>query len=222
MPPNKLGYCGPSDSHKLFQEFLSRQTGENATLAKDRISKFYALWPYLELIASENGLETLSPGVIEAYWLGNSLLENVRCKELQKTVLSFQKHGLPQSIAKKKASEIPDGMKPHHSMHVLYVNFVSKKVKPLAKNLSSCLVQPAKVKKVSEKTLLAKGFELMFESNELKLKEKEKSVENPFNLTLKPKDLVSLHWGNAIEKITKSQAKSLKSATEETLSLVQA
>jgi hypothetical protein len=222
IPPNSLGYCGPKESQQAFKEFLAGPSPENSEKAQACLRRFYALFPYLELIARENGRQPFDSLVIEAYWLGNSLLENIRFKETQKTILGLQKHGLPKSIAEKKASELPEGMKPHHSMHVLYVNFINPKVRPAIQNLSSCLVQWAEVKEASEKTPLAKGMELFAESGQLKLREKTKKIQNPFGLELKPKGLVSVHWNQAIEKISKTQSKNLKKATEETLSLIQA
>ena len=171
------------------------------------------MYPYIELIAKANSLELFDPQVIEAYWLGNSLLENVPFNEVQKTILSFQRHGLPRRIAEEKAAKLPDGMLPHHSLHVLYINFISPKVKPIVQNLSNCLVQWAVVLGETKKGIKVKGIELLSEAGELKLKEKEKAIQNPFNLSLNKKDAVSVHWGSAIELISKDQFRNLQRCT---------
>ena len=207
IPPNKLGYCGPDKSWKTLNSFISNPTKQNAEAAKHLLTNFNALYPYLELIADANSLEPFDAEVIEAYWIGNQLLENVSCKQIQKTIISFQNFGLPKSIAKKKASELPDGMLPHHSMHVLYINFISQKVEPIVKNLSNCLVQWAKVLEETPKGIRVKGIELFLESAELKLREKEKIVHNPFNLALKPNDIVTVHWSSSIEIVTEQKQK---------------
>ncbi len=168
------------------------------------------MYPYLHLIASANSLQAFDEQVIEAYWLGNQLLENVSFREMQKIILSFQKHGLPSSIAEKKAANLPEEMLPHHSMHVLHINFLSQKVKPFIQNLSNCLIQWGTVQGQTTKGIKVKGVELLLESNELKLKEKEKTIQNPFNLQLQPNDQISVHWGNAIEKISGDELKNLK------------
>ncbi len=220
IPPNKLGYCGPKESWKVLDSFISNQDEQSAEEAKRLLTGFNALHPYLELIANANGLEPFDAEVIDAYWIGNQLLENVSFKEIQKTILSFQNFGLPKSIAEKKAAELPDGMRPHHSMHVLFVNFISQKVEPIVKNLSNCIVQWAKVFEETEKGIRVKGFDLLLESGELKIKEKEKIIENPFNLRLQPKDLVTVHWDNAIEKISEDELKRLEKYTKATIALL--
>lgn len=220
MPPNMLGYCGPEQSWQSFQKFISEPTEENALAAKEKLRNFNALFPYLELIAKANNKEPFDAEVIEAYWLGNKLLENVSHKEIQKTILSFQKFGLPRPIAEKKAAGLPEGMLPHHSMHVLYVNFISQKLKPIVQNLSNCMVQWAKAIEAKPNAISVKSFELFSEAGELKLREKEKTAQNPFALALKERDLITVHWGNAIEKISAKEFKSLKSYTFKNLKSV--
>ncbi|MBN2066943.1 MAG: hypothetical protein JW744_00565 [Candidatus Diapherotrites archaeon] len=217
LPPNQLGYCGPKQSWQSFQEFLSTPSDALVPKTKGLLSEFYAMFPYLELIAEANSLEPFSQEVIEAYWVGNSLLENIPHSKTQETILSFAKHGMPKSIAERKASGLPQGLLPHHSMHVLYVNFINPDVKPLVQNLSSCLIQWAEVKSLSKKGVEVKGIELISESGELKLREKIKTVQNQFSLGLKPKDLITVHWNSAIESISKDSLKNLKKFTDRTL-----
>jgi len=221
FPPNVLGYCGPEQSWKTFQKLFKETTEENALEAKNLLKEFNSVQCYLELIAKENGKKPFDADVIEAYWIGNGLLEKVHFRELQKTVLSFQKFGLPRSIAEEKASGLPKSIQASHSMHVLYVNFVTKKVEPIVKNLSSCLVQWALVKENTEKGARVKGIELFTEGKELKLREKEKTIQNPFALELLPGDFITVHWNSAVEKISPQQLKNLKKYTEKNLEAIQ-
>ena len=215
--PNELGFCGPEGSFREFLKFIEAPSPEGAERVTPLLRGFNALFPYLDLIARCNELGPFSEQVVEAYWIGNSLLESVTKRELQKTVLSFQKFGLPRSIAEKKAVELPNGLLPHHSFHVLYVNFISQKVKPIVQNLGNCIVQWAKVTEQTDKGIVAKGFSLFSESNELKLREKKKTLKNPFKLELNNGDLISVHWGNAVEKLSEEQAKQLRHYSELTL-----
>ena len=216
--PNELGYCGPEGSFEEFLKFIKSPSAEGAEKVKPLLKEFNALFPYLELIARCNNLEPFNEQVIEAYWVGNSLLKSVSKRELQKTVLSFQSFGLPRSIAEKKAAELPNSMLPHHSFHVLYVNFISQKVKPIVQNLGECIVQWGSVLEESEKGIAVKGLSLFSESGELKLREKERILKNPFKLELNKADLVSVHWGNVVEKLSEEQENQLKKYTELTLS----
>ncbi len=216
--PNELGYCGPEGSFREFLKFIDSPSPEGAEKVKPLLHKFNALFPYLDLIARCNSLTPFHEQVVEAYWIGNSLLESVPKRELQKTVLSFQNLGLPRSIAERKAAELPNDLLPHHSFHVLYVNFISQKVEPIIQNLGNCMVHWATVKKETGKGLVANGVSLLSESGEFKLREKEKTLKNPFKLELNQGDLISIHWGNAVEKLSEQQAKQLKKYTELTLS----
>ena len=188
--------------------------------AKQQLQKFNALHPYLSLIANANGMQPFDLEVVEAYWLGNRLLENVEHKEIQKTIVCLQKHGLPRRIAERKAAELPESILPHHSMHVLYLNFLSQKVKPFVQNLSNCLIQWATVQKEAKNGIEVKGIELFLESNELKLREKIKTIKNSFNLQLQQGNLVSLHWENAVEKISSERLKNLKEYTSISLKAI--
>ena len=73
--PNRLGYCGSDAVDELFA---------GATVAPDDrglrelAMSFEGAWPYLELIARANGLpDPLDRRVVEAYWLGSPLLDQV-------------------------------------------------------------------------------------------------------------------------------------------------
>jgi Family of unknown function (DUF6390) len=74
-PPNALGYCGPQDHRALLEHAAAGVAGRGlAQLAHG----FDGAWPYLELIAGANGVrDPLDTRVVEAYWIGNPLLERV-------------------------------------------------------------------------------------------------------------------------------------------------
>lgn len=73
-PPNELGYCGPDDPSGL----LVRGTPEAVADIARRARSFEGAWVYLELVARAAGIrDPLDPRVVEAYWLGNELLDSV-------------------------------------------------------------------------------------------------------------------------------------------------
>ncbi len=70
-PPNELGYCGPDDASVL----LGRGIEAEAQIEL-HARQFEGAWSYLELIAAAAHIDDpLDPRVVEAYWLGNELLE---------------------------------------------------------------------------------------------------------------------------------------------------
>jgi hypothetical protein len=73
-PPNELGYCGPEDASVL----LRRGSPAAAAQIADHARQFEGAWSYLELIAQVAGIEDpLDARVVEAYWIGNDLLDAV-------------------------------------------------------------------------------------------------------------------------------------------------
>jgi hypothetical protein len=79
-PPNALGYCGPPDPTAFRDYAVAASHGQHCAdqdvvkLAKT----FTGAWPYLEQIAGASGIDDpLDHRVVEAYWVGNDLLDAV-------------------------------------------------------------------------------------------------------------------------------------------------
>jgi len=211
---NKLDYCGKTGAYAELLDYIRAPSEEKHGHIKQLLSSFYGLRSYLQLIAESNEKDWLDFEVLESYWLGNKLLENVSLSDFQKTILSLQQFGLPRSLAEKKASLLPAGLLPHHSAHVLYVNFITPKLKPLIKNLSNCTILWAKVEgQKFDGRIIAKGVELVLQNRAFALREKKLLLANPFNLKVERKDFVSVHWNNAIALIEENQLENLKKFT---------
>ncbi|MCX4679104.1 DUF6390 family protein [Streptomyces sp. NBC_01433] len=68
-PPNELGYCGPADASTLLRP-------EETAGIERHARRFEGAWCYLELLAETAGLsDPLDERVVEAYWIGNELLD---------------------------------------------------------------------------------------------------------------------------------------------------
>ncbi|HET8680965.1 MAG TPA: DUF6390 family protein [Micromonosporaceae bacterium] len=117
-PPNALGYCGPDDPAALLG-YASAGTSDSELAALAR--RFAGAWPYLALIAAANGrVDPLDRAVVEAYWLGNRLLERVPAG-------LFAAH-LRDRFADRAGRGWADlaqlavlGARPHHNFHVFGV-----------------------------------------------------------------------------------------------------
>ncbi len=108
FPPNELGYCGPAGAEALLEE-------DEAEIAA-RARQFDGAWPYLEIIAAAAGIDDpLDARVVEAYWIGNELLE------LVDPVACL--HELRSRFAGQVTSGLGEvtGAVPHHSFHVFVV-----------------------------------------------------------------------------------------------------
>jgi hypothetical protein len=117
-PPNERGYCGPADAPALLGHVA---TGEDEAGLRRLARDFQGAWPYLELIAGANGLtDPLDPRVVEAYWIGNDLLDRVRpaqlCRSLEDRFAGRAGRSLERLVA-----PAPAGASPHHAFHVFGV-----------------------------------------------------------------------------------------------------
>jgi len=75
LPPNAYGYCGPADVN-LVAELTA--AGDSAIDELREIAQqFEGAWPYLQFIGASSGRDPLSSEVVEAYWVGNSLLADI-------------------------------------------------------------------------------------------------------------------------------------------------
>ncbi len=219
--PNKLNYCGPENACSELFEYVRNPIPEKNGKITSLLKEFSAFYPYLELIAQKNGIENeFDEKVVNAYWIGNELLEHEWENDLRELLRGklTGPHLLPKTISEKLAQNLPNGLLPHHSFNVLYVNFVTKKISPVVENLSNCLVKWGKV--IDENELKVKTVKLISEGNEFKLKEETRKLENPFEIPLQKNNLISVHWGIVVEKISETELKNLKKATQINLEAV--
>ncbi|MCG2692106.1 DUF6390 family protein [Microgenomates group bacterium] len=242
--PNKLKYCGP-DKNQELAGYLKTKTSD---LGLEKIlAEFAAMWPYLKLIAKENGItDPFDEKVVEAYWLGNALLETVSLK-------SFFNHARPR-LAKKDLKwfeiKLPQGAKPNHQFHVF--NFW-KRTGHLARlhtleTMDNCrisagrIILPQQLRRaqsfatpldvssggspdilratfaVGRNLLVVKTDKLIYKNGRLELEPTIKEVQS-LEGGYKPGDLVTIHWNCVCEKVTVQQAKNLEKYTRLALRL---
>ena len=213
--PNRLKYCGPEDADKIFFNFII--TKKNSKKVRELLHDFKALRLYLELIAKKNNKKTFDKEVIEAYWIGNELLDNVSNDDIRELILNeFTKEGLPRSVATELALRTPKGITPHHSFHVLHVNFLTKNVIPTIANLEKCRISWGKIKEIKENELLVEYKPVITDNNKIKLgKTKLKRIKyhKEFFNDMKKGDFVSIHWDLAIERLNKDRLRNLEKYT---------
>jgi hypothetical protein len=115
--PNRLGYCGPDDSAQLFGE-ATRGTDTDAI--RRLAEQFEGAYPYLELIAHSNGIaDPLDGRVVEAYWLGSSLLRGVTPGALGRSLEDRFQARLRKDRWRWLADKPNEGALPMHAFHVL-------------------------------------------------------------------------------------------------------
>jgi hypothetical protein len=117
-PPNQLGYCGPAD-HQALLEYGAVGLVDRGLV--QLAQGFAGAWPYLELIAHATGIgDPLDRRVVEAYWVGNALLDRVDMLTFGNSLMDrFRRRS--GSAWGHLAEAIPAGAVPHHSFHVFGV-----------------------------------------------------------------------------------------------------
>ena len=117
--PNRLGYCGPEDAGELFEQATDgREDGALRSLARG----FEGAYPYLQLIATANGLaDPLDSRVVESYWLGNGLQEAVSPRLLGESIAARFRPRLGTDGWRWLATKPEAGARPVHAFHVLDV-----------------------------------------------------------------------------------------------------
>lgn len=121
--PNQLAYCGP-DRNKELAEYLEKSSVDQGLA--EILKKFETLFPYLKLIASENKIgNPFDQKVVEAYWIGNDLLNNIRKIKLHEHLTDnlLLKRKLPYKEFIRFEEKLKDAERggAHHSFHVFNI-----------------------------------------------------------------------------------------------------
>ncbi len=219
---NRLNYCGPENAFQDFKSFVDRPSASAAPRIRRLLLGFTGLNLYLDLLASANGLDRFDEQVIEAYWLGNALLDRVPFEGFRRALSTgLVAAGLPLSIVEAKVSRLLPSFNAHHSFHVLYVNFITPKVEKILANLDRCLPLAGEVVKVQGASVEVESPRLAEDGHALALVGgHRRALDNPFGVSVGPGDLVSLHWGTLVEPVSEKQAKALERYTRANLETV--
>jgi Family of unknown function (DUF6390) len=227
-PPNALGYCGPSDPAALWGAAAEADDlrGLSALAAR-----FEGAWPYLQLIAACNGIpDPLDRRVVEAYWVGNRLLERVPSGLLIASLedrFGRRTRGDFEAIA----SAVPRGAVAHHSFHVFGVYpwlgllRAGMEGAPLTV-LDRCRIRWGKVIACDGDTVTVCNRGLVLRGHRLVLGEERVEQAN-FAVdgtalvdALAPGDTVSLHWDWVCDRLSPIGVKRLRAYTARVLRAV--
>jgi uncharacterized protein DUF6390 len=214
IPPNVLGYCGGSDSDGLIGHLRAGLDGPDLVAL---CRAFEGAWPYLALIASSSGIaDPLDVRVVEAYWLGNGLLDRVSPGAFRDDLRArFRPRTKPNEwfwLAAKPA----DGARAHHSFHVLEVMprigmLRAGQVQAILPAMAECIVRPARV------VAAADDGALLAESRPLRMVDGRYELGPLTGLRVQRSwagersgDAIAVHWGRSCGPLTQPQAARLE------------
>jgi len=228
-PPNALGLCG-ADSPRTLLEYGDARASDGGLAELART--FDGAWPYLTLIAAANEIaDPLDPRVVEAYWVGNELLDQVRPGELARHV-DERFRGRIGRARERVFGTVAAGAVPHHCFHVFavypWLGLLRTGVvdEPLH-ILDQCRTTPAVVQAVGDgDTLVVLARPLLWDGVALRLGEPEPRTVRwrddglAFLTAPLPGDRVSLHWDFVCDRLSPQAARALDRATRRALHAV--
>jgi hypothetical protein len=216
--PNKLRYCGGDDNRTLLEYALANEVDPGL----ERIlRKFTGALPYLKLIARANGIaDPFDEGVVEAYWLGNDLLQTVETRQLYDTLAERADRQLSGRVRELVLGKAPAGARPHHNFHVFDVYSRMNEIGDTLLTMDQCRVSWGRVVGCDGPNLVVERQPLVIRAGKLALGEavRVRVLRDVDGRSLVgkavPGDWVSLHWGWVCEVLAPGQIANLRYYTD--------
>ncbi len=225
--PNRLHLCGPDLNSEVMAYINAGASDEGLS---NILQGFNTLFPYLQQIALNNHIrDPFDPRVVEAYWLGNSLLDTIPAK-------AYWQH-LKENIRIKKTTpvhqidqlkdKLSQGALMHHSFHVFNIwrRTGHDQSEHNLSSLDQCRISCGLIKQVDGPTLIVARQPLILQAGKLTLGPPEtiklyRRLENSSIMdNVQAGDLVSIHWNIPCEVITPKQRNNLIKYTNWSLKL---
>ncbi len=229
FPPNYHGSCGPPDSQALF-EYGTAKSYDNGL--RDLARQFAGAWPYLELIAQTNGVrDPLDRRVVEAYWVGNQLLDRVGVRPLADSMEERFRRRTGLQFGKLADAALVGGV-PHHSYHVFciypWVGLLGddRRYQQALTVLDRCRIRWGQVQQVNPDQLVVKSQPLAFDDGRLSLGHPVvEVVERTLNgvglvAEFHVGDWVSMHWEWVCDRLDARSLAALRRYTGRHLDVV--
>ena len=229
FPPNSHGYCGPGDSGTFFEYGA---TGVVDPGLRAQAQQFAGAWPYLELIAGATGLaDPLDRRVVEAYWVGNELLDRVRLSDIAGSMEERFRFRAGPRFGSLTDGVLAGGV-PHHSFHVFciypWVGLLGddRRAEQALTVLDRCRIRWGRVTAVHGDQVIVESSALTWDGRRLSLgpPQPETAVCSREGVgmldDLAVGDWVSLHWEWVCDRLGRRQLSYLQSHTRRHLDIV--
>lgn len=226
LPPNLLGYCGPHDTD-LLAHLMAEATPHRGELT-NVVWQFDGAYPYLELLAAATGHDPLDRRIVEAYWTGHMLLEDIDTLIWGNAVDDrFRPRAGDDWNAVRRA--IVQGGLPTHAFHVFCVYpwvglLRSGATTPALDVMDRCRISWGEVVDTGVGTATVRSRRLAWVDDRLEL-------SSPRMLTcaippgvevLDRGDAVSLHWDTVCERLSPARLATLRRTHDRHLAIANA
>jgi hypothetical protein len=219
-PPNERGSCGPPEHRTLFEYSVA---GAHDPGLLQLAQQFAGAWPYLEFIAGASGIaDPLDHRVVEAYWLGNPLLDRIDLTTFGNALMERFRRQMGRSWTH-LAEAIPAGVVPTHSFHVFHVYpwvglLGNGRGEPL-EVLQKCRIRWGQVVRVDVDQVVVRSRPLRYADGRVSLGEPGlETVTSGLGgvgpaAGLQPGEWVGMHWGWVCDRLTPAQLESVHRLT---------
>ena len=200
--PNRLHYCGP-DANSEIRSYINE--GASDPGLEQLLAQFQTMFPYLRHIADANGIrDPFDDRVVEAYWIGNELLEHIGTRKFYHHLVEGQK--MKKKLGAKSFARVEEkiaqGAVPHHSFHVLdlWLHAVPGERERTLADIDECRVSSGTVTAVGGPAITVFSEPLLYTNGKLFLgapaeKKLARRLEAEYDIEqIKPGDTVSIHW----------------------------
>jgi hypothetical protein len=222
FPPNRLGYCGPGDHRALFG-YLTEDRADQGL--RELAEKFEGAYPYLRLIAQANGVsDPFDRRVVEAYWIGNALLERVEASPFFESLKERFQPRMSGSEFSGMAGSLEKGARPHHNYHVFEIYRRAGLLRDARSTIAldrmdQCRISWGRVAAVQAAEVTVERPPLIMRDGKLGLGRPQPvtvmcQVAGPGHRDeLRPGDMVSIHWNWACDRLSAGALRELMRCT---------
>jgi len=226
--PNSLGYCGPDAAGELFAQATQ---GQDLRKLRDLAGQFEGAYPYLCLIARSCDIrDPLDAGVVEAYWLGNGLLDRIRPRAFGESLETRFKPRVRDEGWRWLGSKPDAGAVPNHAFHVLDVfprvgMLRTGEIERALEVMDSCRIRWGRVLERDGDSLVVSAVPLLMLDGRLRLGpprvERIRGWDDGqgFVDDVAAGDIVSIHWDWACERLDARRLAALRDVTAAELRL---
>jgi hypothetical protein len=221
--PNRLDYCGADDHGALYDYWAAQATDPGLT---QLLQTFTGALPYLKLIAHSNGLaDPFDRRVVEAYWVGNTLLDNVDMRQFFESLVTRFDKQLQGKVRDYITQKIPLGARPHHSFHVFDVHSRVGQLTHSLEVMENCRISWGQITSVEPGHFVIQAQPLILQNGKLALapptsRRVLRQVDDKgFTHNAQVGDWISVHWNWACDILQPEQVRRLERYTQHHLQL---
>ncbi len=212
--PNQLGYCGGNHHEVLFEHAAAGQSDRRLA---PLLAKFTGALPYLQTIAAAHHLpDPFDDRVVEAYWLGNELLDGVEASALYRSLDERFGRQLTGATRDQVLRKPPQGARPHHLFHVLDVYRHLEHEGIAMATMENCRISWGQVVSIEGAELVVRRQPLVLAAGKLVLDQAGdtrvlRSIsDRGFADDAAVGDWVSVHWGWTCEVLDQRKLANLR------------